>query len=404
MPAVDYVGAMSGSWVMWDERYTAYDFGPGHPMHPSRLDLTYRLAGALGLLDHDDVTVQPVEPARMADLLSIHSLDHVNEVRKVSAEPNLARGRHGVGTEDTPAFAGMHEASSYGVGGTLAACEAVWSGRARRAVNIAGGMHHAMPEASAGFCVYNDIAVGIKRMLDSGAERVVYLDLDVHHGDGVERAFWNDPRVLTISIHESGRALFPGTGFPGDTGGPKAQDSAVNVALPPGTGDEGWLRAYQAVVPTVVRAFNPQVVVSQHGCDCHYADPLAHLTVSMDAIAVACGWVADLADDTAEGRWVSLGGGGYELVDVVPRAWAHLIGVVTGRPVDPATPVPQAWREHVLEVYGREAPELMGDRGGRPIRFGAWEDGYRPEDPVDSAIMATRRAVFPGWGLDPYFD
>jgi acetoin utilization protein AcuC len=395
---------MSGSWVMWDERYTAYDFGPGHPMHPSRLDLTYRLACALGLLDHDDVTVQPVEPARMADLLSIHSLDHVNEVRKVSADPSLARGRHGVGTEDTPAFAGMHEASSYGVGGTLSACEAVWSGRTRRAVNIAGGMHHAMPESSAGFCVYNDIAVGIKRMLDSGAERVVYLDLDVHHGDGVERAFWNDPRVLTVSIHESGRALYPGTGFPGDTGGPKAQDSAVNVALPPGTGDEGWLRAYQAVVPTVVRAFNPQVVVSQHGCDCHYADPLAHLTVSMDAIAVACGWVADLADDTAEGRWVSLGGGGYELVDVVPRAWAHLIGVVTGRPVDPATPVPLSWREHVLEVYGRETPELMGDRGGRPIRFGAWEEGYRPEDPVDSAIMATRRAVFPGWGLDPYFD
>lgn len=395
---------MSDSWVMWDERYTAYDFGPGHPMHPSRLDLTYRLATDLGLLAHDDVVLQPVQPARVADLLTVHSPDHVTEVKKVSADPSLARGRHGVGTEDTPAFAGMHEASSYGVGGTLAACEAVWTGQTKRAVNIAGGMHHAMPEASAGFCVYNDIAVGIKRMLDRGAERVVYLDLDVHHGDGVERVFWNDPRVLTVSIHESGRALFPGTGFPGDTGGPKAQDSAVNVALPPGTGDEGWLRAYQAVVPTIVRAFNPQVIVSQHGCDCHYADPLAHLTVSMDAIAVACGWVADLAEDTAEGRWVSLGGGGYELVDVVPRAWAHLIAVVTGRPVDPATPVPQSWRDYVLEVYDRQAPELMGDRGGRPIRFGRWEDGYQPEDPVDSAIMATRRAVFPGWGLDPYFD
>lgn len=401
---MDYLGAMSGSWVMWDERYTAYDFGPGHPMHPSRLDLTHRLSTELGLLDHDDVVVRSVEPATEADLLTVHTPDHVAEVKRVSADPGLARGRHGVGTDDTPAFAGMHEASLFGVGGTLAACEAVWSGQTRRAVNIAGGMHHAMPESSAGFCVYNDINVGIRRMLDQGAERVVYLDLDVHHGDGVERCFWNDPRVLTVSIHECGRALFPGTGFPGDTGGPKAQDSAVNVALPPGTGDEGWLRAYQAVVPAVVRAFRPEVIVSQHGCDCHYADPLAHLSVSMDAIAVSCGWVAELADDTADGRWVSLGGGGYELVDVVPRAWTHLIGVVTGRPVDPATPVPQAWREHVNDFYGQEGPELMGDRGGRPIRFGRWEEGYQPEDPVDSAIMATRRAVFPGWGLDPYFD
>lgn len=395
---------MTTPWVMWDDRYTAYDFGPGHPMHPSRLDLTHRLSSALGLLDHDDVLVQPVRAATDDELLTVHSPDHVAEVKKVSADPAAATGRHGVGTEDTPAFAGMHEATALAVGGTLLACEAVWSGQTRRAINIAGGLHHAMPESSSGFCVYNDIAVGIRAMLDQGAERVVYLDLDVHHGDGVERCFWNDPRVLTVSIHETGRALFPGTGFPGDTGGPKAQDSAVNIALPPGTGDEGWLRAYQAVVPTVVRAFRPQVVVSQHGCDSHFSDPLAHLSLSVDAMAVADGWVAELAEDTAEGRWVCVGGGGYELVEVVPRAWTHLVGVVTGRPVDPATPIPTEWTEHVREVYQKEGPLLMGDRGGRDIRFGRWEDGYHPDDPVDSAIMATRRAIFPGWGLDPYFD
>lgn len=391
-------------WVMWDDRYTAYDFGPGHPMHPSRLDLTHRLATDLGLLGPDDVRVVPVRPATEAELLTVHSAEHVAEVRRISADPRAATGRHGVGTEDTPAFAGMHEASALAVGGTLLACEAVWSGQTRRAVNIAGGLHHAMPTGSSGFCVYNDVAVGIQAMLDQGAERVVYLDLDVHHGDGVERCFWNDPRVLTISIHETGRALFPGTGFPGDTGGPKAPDTAVNIALPPGTGDEGWLRAFDAVVPAVVRAFRPQVVVSQHGCDCHFADPLAHLSLSMDALAAAYGWVGDLADDHAEGRWVSLGGGGYELVDVVPRAWTHLIGVVSGHPVDLATPVPESWLRHVDEVYGREGPTLMGDRGGRPVRYGRWEHGYHPEDPVDSAVMATRRAVFPGWGLDPYFD
>lgn len=392
------------TWVMWDERFTAYDFGPGHPMHPSRLDLTHRLADSLGLLDHDDVVVHPVEPATDEELLTVHSPDLIAAVKAASADPRSADGRHGVGTEDTPAFAGMHESTSLAVGGTLAAVEAVWTGEARHAVNIAGGLHHAMPESSSGFCVYNDAAIGIRRLLDLGARKVLYLDLDVHHGDGVERAFWNDDRVMTLSMHETGRALFPGTGFPGDTGGPRAMDTAVNLALPPGTGDEGWLRAYQAVVPTVVRAFGPDVLVSQHGCDCHYADPLAHLTVSMDAMAVAYRWVGELAEDVCAGRWVSLGGGGYELVNVVPRAWSHLIGVATGRPVDPATETPRSWRDYVDDYYGQEAPLLMGDREGRPIRYGDWRDGYDLDDPVDSAIMATRRAVFPGWGLDPYLD
>lgn len=389
---------------MWDERYTAYDFGPGHPMHPSRLDLTYRLSKALGLLDHEDVLVQPVRQATDEELLTVHTPELIEAVKAASLDPAGAGGRHGVGTEDTPAFAGMHEASALAAGGTLEACEAVWSGQARHAVNIAGGLHHAMPNAASGFCVYNDIAVGIQRLLDLGAKRVVYLDLDVHHGDGVERCFWNEERVMTVSIHETGRALFPGTGFPGDTGGPRAQDTAVNVALPPGTGDEGWLRAYRAVVPTIVGAFRPDVIVSQHGCDCHYADPLAHLSVSMEGMATVTEWVRDLALTASDGRWVSLGGGGYELVDVVPRAWTHLIGVATGHPVDPATPVPTEWLQHVRDNYDREAPELMGDRGGRPIRYGDWADGYHPEDPVDSAIMATRRAVFPGWGLDPFLD
>ena len=201
--------------VLWDDRYTSYNFGAGHPMHPCRLDLTHRLSRELGLLDgHDDVEVSPVVSATEEDLLTVHTPEMVAEVRKASADPSLATGRHGVGTDDTPAFEGMHEVSMLAVGATLQACEAVWDGTVERAVNIAGGLHHAMPEAVAGFCVYNDAAVGIQRLLDRGAERIVYLDLDVHHGDGVERCFWNDPRVMTISLHETGRALFPGTGFP----------------------------------------------------------------------------------------------------------------------------------------------------------------------------------------------
>jgi acetoin utilization protein AcuC len=396
---------MSTSWVTWDERYTAYDFGAGHPMHPLRLALTHRLADGLGLLHHPDVGIHRVRPATDDELLTVHTPDLVAEVRRVSADPGAATGRHGVGTEDTPAFAGMHEASALAVGGTLAACEAVWSGAVTRAVNIAGGLHHAMPNSASGFCVYNDIAVGITRMLDQGATKVLYLDFDVHHGDGVERCFWDDPRVLTVSLHETGRALFPGTGFPGDTGGAGAgQDHAVNVALPPGTGDEGWLRAYQAVVPAVVRAYRPQVVVSQHGCDCHYADPLGHLRVSVEAMVTAQQWARALADEHSQGRWVALGGGGYEIVGVVPRVWSHLIGVVTGRPVDSTTPLPPEWRAHAARLTDQEVPLTMGDRAGRPVAVVPWEDGHDPEDPVDAAIMATRRAVFPGWGLDPYFD
>jgi acetoin utilization protein AcuC len=387
--------------VVWDQRFTAYDFGVGHPMHPSRLGLTHRLLEDLGVLE--DGVVRPVEPATRAELRTVHTEEFVREVMRLSDSPASADGSFGIGTDDTPAFPAMHEATALAVGGTLAACRAVWEGEAQHGVNVAGGLHHAMPERASGFCVYNDIGVGIRWLLDQGAERVAYVDLDVHHGDGVERIFWDDPRVLTVSLHETGSTLFPGTGFPGDSGGPGAPDSAANVALPPGTGDAGWLRAFHSVVPPLLRAFRPQVLVTQHGCDSHFADPLAHLALSVDGMHAAYRAVHDLAHELADGRWVALGGGGYELVDVVPRAWAHLTAIALHRTVPLTAPVPEAWREYVNRVYGRVGPVHMGDLGGHEIRFGTWDEGYHPEDAVDAAIMATRRAVFPGWGLDPYF-
>ena len=163
---------------------------------------------------------------------------------------------------------------------------------------------------------------------------MAYVDVDVHHGDGVEAIFWDDPRVLTISLHETGQFLFPGTGFSGDVGGEGAEGSAVNVALPPGTGDAGWLRAFHAVVPDLVREFAPDVLVTQHGCDSHAEDPLAHLMLSVDGQRAAYVALHELAHEVAGGRWVATGGGGYALVDVVPRAWSHLLGVVSGAPLD----------------------------------------------------------------------
>ncbi len=395
---------MIGAHVVWDHRFTAYDFGEGHPMHPIRLELTHLLAEQLGLLAGSGVRVVPAEHASRALLATVHTTTMIDTVARLSEDPGSAVGAHGVGTEDTPAFAGMHEASALAVGGTVSACRAVWEGGAEHGVNTAGGLHHAMADRASGFCVYNDIAVGIRWLLDHGARRVAYIDLDVHHGDGVEQIFWNDPRVLTVSLHESGQMLFPGTGFPGDTGGPQALDTAVNIALPAGTGDEGWLRAFHAVVPAVVEAFDPDIVVSQHGCDTHFSDPLAHLAVSIDAMRTAAQWVHELAHDVCDGRWVALGGGGYELVQVVPRVWSHLIGVTVHRPVDPTTPVPPDWRELVRERLGVVAPLGMSDLGGRDIRYGSWAEDYDPQDPLDRAVMATRRASFAGWGLDPYLD
>lgn len=382
----------------------AYDFGSGHPMHPIRLDLTYRLSAELGLFEHEDVALHEAFSADRAMLSSVHTDDLIDSVMAVSANPALATGHCGIGTLDTPAFAGMHEASALAVGATVGACRAVWQGDAEHAVNIAGGLHHAMPDRVSGFCVYNDVAVGIHDLLAAGAERVAYIDLDVHHGDGVEAAFWDDPRVLTVSMHQSGTSLFPGTGFPRDTGGPTALESAVNVALPPGTDDRGWLRAFSAVVPAVVEAFAPQIIVSQHGCDSHQADPLAHLNLSIDGMHAAYEWVHDLAHRVSGGRWVALGGGGYEVINVVPRAWSHLIAIASHRPVSLTEPTPTAWRGHVSQLCSTEAPVSMGDRGGAPISYGSWLDGYNPQDPLDAAVMATRMAVFAGLGLDPYFD
>jgi acetoin utilization protein AcuC len=383
--------------VPWDEALVAYDFGPGHPLNPLRVDLTIRLARELGVLDRRNVTVTGFEPATEDLVALVHEPGYIEAVRAAGADPRHADPRRGIGTPDTPAFRGMHEASLRVVGASVAAAEAVWSGRAEHAVNVAGGLHHAMPGAASGFCVYNDPAVAIAWLLANGAQRVVYVDVDVHHGDGVERAFWDEPRVLTISVHESGRYLFPGTGFPDDTGGPGAEGTAVNLALPPGTADAGWLRAFDAVVPPLVDDFRPQVLVTQHGCDSHVLDPLAHLGLTVDGQRASYQALHDLAHRHAGGRWLAVGGGGYELAQVVPRAWTHLLAEAAGAPIAPSTPVPESWRDYVARRYDLSAPQLMTD--GTEPTWRDWADGYDPADPVDRAVLATQRAVFPAHGL-----
>ena len=388
--------------VVFDDTLTSYDFGPTHPMNPIRVDLTMLLAGQLGVVSNGasgGLAVLPAPHATDADLLTVHTPELIEAVRRSSLDPSDILPLLGLGTDDNPTFPGMHEAARHVVGASIEAARLVWTGQVEHAANIAGGLHHAMPDRASGFCVYNDVAAAITWLLAHGAKRVAYVDIDVHHGDGVEAIFWDDPRVLTISLHETGQMLFPGTGFAHDIGGPEAQGSAVNVALPPGTADAGWLRAFHAVVPPLLREFAPDVLVTQHGCDSHMSDPLAHLMLSVDGQRAAYLALHDLAHEVSAGKWVVSGGGGYAVVDVVPRAWTHLLGVVSGVPLDPATEVPAEWRAHVGEVLGQEAPERMSD--GRTPDFRDWTEGFNPETWLDRSINSTRTASFPLNGLDP---
>ncbi|MER7938277.1 MULTISPECIES: acetoin utilization protein AcuC [unclassified Streptomyces] len=388
---------MSGrAQLMWDEAVTGYDFGPDHPMDPVRLALTRKLVDAFEL--DRAVKVVAAKPAGESTLRLVHREDYVEAVRAASADPAAADASYGLGTLDDPAFAGMHEVSALIAGQSVGAAEAVWRGDADHAVNFAGGLHHAMPGAASGFCVYNDASLAIARLLELGAERVAYVDVDVHHGDGVQAAFWEDPRVLTISLHEHPATLFPGTGWPQEVGAGAGEGAAVNVALPAGTGDAGWLRAFHAVVPELLADFRPQVLVTQHGADTHFEDPLAHLAVSLDAqraVQVAC---HELAHEYAGGKWVALGGGGYEVVDVVPRSWTHLVAIAAGREIAPETLVPEVWRQEVYARTRQLGPGRMTD-GRWPVGWAEWEAGYDPADRLDQAVLATRRAVFPLRGL-----
>ncbi|MEV0455915.1 acetoin utilization protein AcuC [Catellatospora methionotrophica] len=385
------------STVVWSDALLGYDMGD-HPLNPVRVELTMALARDLGVLDRPGVELVTPGPATEAELLRVHRRDYLDAVRAAPDDP-FFRG-YGLNTPDNPVFDHMHEASALICGATLAAARAVWSGRSLRAVNVAGGLHHAMPARAAGFCVYDDPAVAIADLLAQGAERIAYVDIDVHHGDGVQEIFYDDPRVLTVSLHEGPLTLFPGTGYVEETGGPKAEGSAVNVPLPPGTGDTGWLRAFHAVVPSVVRAFRPQLVVLQAGADSHRLDPLANLRLTVDGQRAAQLAVRALADEVCSGRLVATGGGGYALVEVVPRTWAHLLAMVTGEPLDPATPLPESWRAlAAARVPGRDVPSTLTDGGD--VAYTPWQPGS-DGDRLDQAIMAARRAVFPLHGLDPH--
>jgi len=379
---------------VWNSGLLDYDLGGSHPLNPVRLDLTIRLATELGVLD--GVSLLVPEHAPESELLRIHSTDYLDAVKRAPGTPDDVG--HGLGTDDNPVFENMHESASLVVGSSLLAARQIASGSTSRAVNIAGGLHHAMRDNAAGFCVYNDCSIAISWLLDNGFDRIAYIDTDVHHGDGVQAAFYDDPRVLTISLHQHPMTLWPGTGLSTEIGGEHASGGSVNLPLPPMTSDSGWLRAFDAVVPSLLGAFQPQILVTQCGVDSHRDDPLADLALTVDGHRAIYLRLRELAERHSGGKWLALGGGGYQLVRVVPRSWTHLLAIALGRDLAPDTPMPQGW----LKAVRSAAPQLVvpttlsdgADATSRP-----W--GGDSEHGVDEAIKQTRRAVFPLHGLDP---
>lgn len=367
-----------------------YDHGPQHPLRPERVLFTWDLIRACGLLELPSVETLPARPATEEELLLVHTPEFVDATRRAGHGEDGPWARYGYGPGDNPIFPQMHEAAAIVVGATIAAAEAVLDGRAAHAFNAAGGLHHAMPARASGFCVYDDPAAAIAWMLGRGVERVAYVDVDVHHGDGVQEIFYADPRVLTISIHESGEYLFPGTGFVSERGEGAAEGTKVNVPLPPGTGDEAWLEAFRGVVPPLVRAWKPDVLVTQLGCDTHASDPLAHFRLTTAAYRETGRWLHELAHEAAGGRWVATGGGGYQWARVVPRAWTLYFAEMA----DAELPdhLPESFLEQIEFQLRDAVPTTFSEE---PLPSGGEDAETR------DVIDVVRRTVFPGFGLEP---
>ncbi|MDP8952938.1 MAG: acetoin utilization protein AcuC [Actinomycetota bacterium] len=328
-----------------------YGFGEDHPFQPVRIRITIELCESLGLLKG----YPPIEPesATDEDIGTVHYASYINRVKEAGrGEGDLEELQvYGLGTQDNPVFEGMHEASARVVGATMEACRLVVNGEAKHAFCPSGGLHHAKVWQASGFCVYNDAGVAIARLKEEHPGiKVAYVDTDVHHGDGVQWMFYDDPDVLTVSVHESGRRLFPGTGAVKERGKGEGHGCSVNLPLEPYTQDDSFIECFESVVPEVVRSFGPDLIFSQNGCDAHDLDLLADLAVTTRVYEYVPKRVHDLAHEPCEGSWVAVGGGGYDIRRVVPRAWTALWAVVSHQELPDE--MPEDW----LKKWGEESP------------------------------------------------
>ncbi|MEA2487005.1 MAG: acetoin utilization protein AcuC, partial [Actinomycetota bacterium] len=304
-------------------------------------------------------------PARSAtddEIRAVHDPDFVRTVKEIDsgALGSVAGFEFGLGTPDDPIFPNMHRASAAVCGASIAAVEAVVEGRFDRAFNPAGGLHHARRREASGFCIYNDPAAAVAKILDLRPDwRVMYLDIDVHHGDGVQWIFFDEPRVLTVSIHESGHYLYPGTGFEDEIGTGDARGTAANFPLLPYTGDDDYLYVLSTALPALAEAFRPDAIVTQLGADTHWGDPLANLALTMRAYPQIAAIIDEVARSYCHDRWIATGGGGYQATTVVPLVWAIHFAQMCHRidevPSDwladkPSEEVARPYKEHVERI------------------------------------------------------
>lgn len=333
------------SRLIYSPVYTNYYFHDDHPFNQRRLLLTHDLMQAYQLLRDEDILAP--RQATDEELELVHDPRYIQFVREQGESDEvlpIAAG-YGLGTEDVPCFRHMHEASSLIVGGTLQAVDVVMNGQAEHAFNPAGGLHHAFRGRASGFCIYNDCSVAIAYLRKHWNARVLYIDTDAHHGDGVQWAFYDDPNVLTVSLHETGKYLFPGTGNTTERGDGHGYGFSVNIPLDAYTEDDSFLEVYQKLIPKLVRGFQPDVILTQNGCDAHAYDPLTHLSCSMKVYQQIPRLAHEMAHTYCSGRWIAVGGGGYDIWRVVPRAWTLLWSEMSDQPLSDDCEIPKAWQE-----------------------------------------------------------
>ncbi|MTV50264.1 acetoin utilization protein AcuC [Heliobacillus mobilis] len=350
------------SLLIYSPEFHAYQFGPEHPFHPLRLDVTVDLIGQTGIVEPEQI-VDP-EMCTRDDLLPVHAEGFIDAIEQASRQeaPTSLLKTYGLDTDDTPPFPGMDEATRLVVGATMQGAKLIMEGKADHVFQIAGGLHHAHRNRASGFCVFNDAAVAIAYLQRKYGIRVLYIDTDAHHGDGVQSIFYDDPMVLTISIHETGRYLFPGTGNAEERGRFDGYGFSINVPLEPYTEDDSFIDLYERSVEPLVKAFQPDFIITQNGCDAHYLDPLTHLALTTRTYEAIPRLAHRLAHTYCQGRWLALGGGGYDHWRVVPRAWTLLWAEMNDREVPDE--IPSIWLQRWQKLSPVSLPTRMRDGDG----------------------------------------
>ncbi len=345
---------------VFSDQLLSYKFSNHHPFNPLRFQMTYELLKDTGVLSDDQI----VKPRKATDeeILLVHNEDYLKAIKKAGLGqlPESQRSSFGLDTDDTPIFKDMHEASAWLVGATLTATEQVFEGKTKKALSLGGGLHHGFRGRASGFCIYNDSSIAIEYMKQKYNARVLYIDTDAHHGDGVQWAFYDDPDVCTFSIHETGRYLFPGTGNVSEKGAGKGYGYSFNLPVDAFTEDDSWIPILEEAIDEIVKFFKPDIIISQNGVDAHYWDPLTHLSLTMKSYRKIPELVNRAADRYTEGRWIAVGGGGYDIWRVVPRAWSLIWAEING--IELQGTLPEAWLTKWQEKAPVDLPSCWDDR------------------------------------------